>query len=601
MEFLAPLGEYSLIFALCMSLLLSFSGARMGIFIYGQFSALVFAMLCLVLAFYFSVFSVKLVHDHSYSGSPWFYKIAAMWGNHEGSMLLWVLVLSICSVMEFNLGKNRTALVIQSYMVAAFTAYVLFTSNPFEVLPFAPGQGQGLNPLLRDVAMTFHPPLLYAGYVGLSMVFSYGVAFMVSKRMPPHEWVRRMSFWCSFAWIFLTLGVAAGSYWAYYELGWGGFWFWDPVENASIMPWLMATAMLHMLRVAAKKQGFYNWIVLFAIVSFSFSVMGTFLVRSGLLVSVHAFASDPLRGLALLVILSFMLVSSLGLFALRWKDFTRGFTSMKGQVFMLSGIWVLVIVSFTILLGTLYPIGLELVTGERISVGAPYFQRVLFPFLVLSIVLMSFAANRRGKFLLAANFLGSGAATAVIGLWVGGSWVGLASLCLGFWAGLCSVLRMRGGSVIIRKMTPMAVSHIGFATCIIAISAQTWEGQKQDLIEVGETMSLTQNSYLNFQKVLVEERGDYVSVKGYFTYHERANKVNLNPEVRYFYPSGVETTEVALSSNLFRDLYLVMKRADESRYLVEFRRKPFLIWIWIGALIMAAGGVLALARHLKAK
>ena len=593
MEFLATFGQYSLVFALILSVLLPLSRLNPKFLIAGQFTLIFVSILCLALAFYFSVFSVRIVYEHSYSGSPWFYKIAAVWGNHEGSMLLWLLVLSFCSLLEVNMGRYRPALLVQNLILVVFGLYVLFTSNPFEFLPFVPEEGEGLNPLLRDMAMTFHPPLLYAGYVGLSMVFSYGTGFLISPhKLPPHKWIERMSFWCSFSWIFLTLGVAAGSYWAYYELGWGGFWFWDPVENASIMPWLMATAMLHMLRVAAKTQNFYNWVVLFSIASFSLSVLGTFLVRSGLLVSVHTFASDPLRGMALLAIFSCILLPSLTLFALKWHGLYRESSVVKADTSLLLGVGVLVIVAFTILLGTLYPIGLEVVTGERISVGAPYFQKVLFPFMIMSVVLMSLSMNRGQMLFLSVSLLVSISAAAAAGLWQGGSWIGLASLALGLWLFPTTALRVQNGKLVLRNRGAMFFAHLGFAVSVVAISAQTWETQRQAVMEVGDEMAVG-NSTVEFKNVSFVRSEDYISLRGHLIY----DRVNLHPEVRYSYPYGDETTEVAFHTNLLRDVYSVIKRVDEGKYLVQVQHKPFLVWIWIGAATMVAGGVLSLMRY----
>ena len=598
-----------------------------------QMTLIALAFLALLNAFVTSDFSVELVVAHSHSTKPMLYKISGTWGNHEGSMLLWVLILAIFGSAVALFGSNlperlvARVLSVQASIALAFLLFILFTSNPFERLSPAPTEGQGLNPILQDPALAFHPPFLYMGYVGFSMAFSFAVAALLEGRIDA-AWARWVRPWTLAAWIFLTIGIAMGSWWAYYELGWGGWWFWDPVENASFMPWLAGTALLHSAVVMEKREALKIWTVLLAILTFSLSLLGTFLVRSGVLTSVHAFAVDPRRGSVILVILALFVGGALTLYALRARELRQGgiFAPLSREGALVLNNVLLTTACATVLIGTLYPLFLESLTGDKISVGPPYFNATFVPLMVPLLLALPFGpmlAWKRGDLQGATQrlYLALAAVFAVtllaLSVMKRGPWLAYPAFALGLWVVFGALAewahRVRlfeaGREEVLRRARnlPRAayggmLGHLGVGVMTLGIVATSaWQSEQVVVLKPGETLSIAGYD-LTFRGASPRRGPNYQETLGRIDVSARGNPVTtLEPAKRLYDAPKQPTTEAGIFNAWGGDLYTVLgDAADAGGYTVRVYFNPLVRFIWIGCLIMAFGGLLSLSdRRLR--
>ncbi|UTD29884.1 heme lyase CcmF/NrfE family subunit [Bradyrhizobium sp. WD16] len=596
------------------------------------FAGLAFA--ALVTLHVTSDFSVANVYENSHSMKPLLYKVTGVWGNHEGSMLLWVLILALFGGLVAGFGTNLPAslkalvLAAQAWVATAFYLFILITSNPFLRLANPPIEGRDLNPVLQDIGLAVHPPLLYLGYVGFSVSFAFAIAALIDGRIDA-AWARWVRPWTLMAWIFLTLGIAMGSYWAYYELGWGGWWFWDPVENASLMPWLAGTALLHSSLVMEKREALKVWTILLAILTFSLSLLGTFLVRSGVLTSVHAFANDPRRGVFILLILCFFIGGSLALYAWRAPALKQGglFAPISREGALVLNNLFLTTACATVFVGTLYPLILEVLTGEKISVGAPFFNLTFGPLFLPLLAAVPFGpllAWKRGDLLGAAQRLmvagGIALFTAAIVLAVSRGGAVFAPLAIGlgvfvilgaltdfaerialFRAPFSISLRRAGG--LPRSAWGTMIAHAGLGLTLIGIVCETtWSSEYIATMKPGDVASI---SGYNLQLVDLGERQgpNFREMIGRFTVATGAGRAIgvMTPSKRSFAARGSATTEAALMSRGFSQLYISLGEATaDGGIAVRIYHKPLVLLIWLGAVVMAIGGGLSLSdRRLR--
>jgi len=586
----------------------------------------VFALLafgCLVYAFVTDDFSVRYTATNSNSLLPIYYKVAAVWGAHEGSFLLWILIASLwtLAVAAFSrhlpLAMISRVLAVMGWLAAGFAAFSLFTSNPFErALPIAPSEGSDLNPLLQDFGLTIHPPILYTGYVGFSVAFAFALAALMTGRLDA-AWARWSRPWTNAAWAFLSVGIALGSWWAYYELGWGGWWFWDPVENASFMPWLMGTALVHSLAVTEKRGAFKSWTVLLAIGAFSLSLLGAFIVRSGVLTSVHAFAVDPKRGLFILAFLVIVVGGSLTLYAVR-VPLIRSRVHFEGwsrEVLLLVNNVLLVVAMACVLLGTLYPLAYEAITnGGKISVGPPYFNSVFIPLMVVLSLALGVGPSTRWKrtsveYLLR-KLVAVFAASVVIGvalpLLISGAfkWQIAVGSAIALWivgSHLQDLWQQSGGRLSgLRRLTAgyfgMTIAHIGFAVTLIGIVVTSHSSIERD-VRLTNGAS-TQLGALTFTLVAVDRvRGpNYIADRGSVRIDGDGTSYVMFPEKRRYLSGGNVMTEAAIEPGVTRDVYVAMgEPLADGGWTLRLHYKPLVRWVWVGALLMALGGVTAVA------
>ena len=634
------IGHFTLLLAFCVALLqatVPLFGAHKGridlMAISESAANLQFALLlasfgALTHAFMTSDFSVKLVVLNSHSLKPMLYKITGVWGNHEGSMLLWVLILSLFGASASWFGANlpillkTRVLAIQGAIGVAFLAFIIFTSNPFERVEIPPFDGQDLNPLLQDPGLAFHPPFLYLGYVGLSMAFSFAVAALIEGRIDA-AWGRWVRPWTLAAWIFLTIGIALGSWWAYYELGWGGFWFWDPVENASFMPWLLAAALLHSAIVVEKRETLKSWTILLAILAFGFSLIGTFIVRSGVLTSVHAFANDPERGMFILIILGIFMGGALTLFSFRSSAMeARGvFSMVSRETALVSNNVLLAVSAFVVFFGTIWPLVAELFFDRKLSVGPPFFNAAFTPFMILLGLILPVGSNLPWK---RANILNSSKklifvfilsiclAGLIWAIQTGKSLIGPVGVFLGAWIVMGTILDLfskLGRSISLKRLIvlPRAdfgkfFAHSGLGITMFAIAALTsWEKEDIRVVPVGGSWKIAAyelklNSVENF-------RGpNYFSTMGVIAVSKDGQLLTvLRPEKRNYPVAQMPTTEAAIDYRLSRDLYVVLgDQQSDNSWTIRTYLKPFTNWIWGGCALMAVGGLLSLTdRRLR--
>jgi cytochrome c-type biogenesis protein CcmF len=634
------LGHFALIVALCIACvqaLVPLIGAQRGDAAWmglarpaaqGQFVFVAIAFACLAYAFVSNDFSVLNVASNSNSALPLPYRFAATWGSHEGSLLLWVLMLGLwmlaVSVFSRHLPAPMSAriLSVMAMISVGFLLFLLFTSNPFERLLPAAADGRDLNPLLQDPGMVIHPPMLYMGYVGFSVAFAFAVAALLGGQLDA-TWARWSRPWTTLAWAFLTVGIALGSAWAYYELGWGGWWFWDPVENASFMPWLVGTALIHSLAVTEKRGGFKIWTVLLAILAFSLSLLGTFLVRSGVLTSVHAFATDPARGVFILAFLGIVIGASLALFAWRAPKVGLGgaFHLVSRESGLLANNVLLLVAAAAVLLGTLYPLFLDALGLGKLSVGPPYFEAVFAPLMAPALFLMGLAPLARWKqdrlpelALRLKWALGVALASALLLPFTLGRWspllglgVGLAIWVLG--AGLVNlqqrVAQVRrashtGVSGALRRLPRgyygMLLAHCGVGVFVIGVTlVRGYETERDVRMHVGESVSA--GAYRFRLEGLQDIKGpNYQATRATVSVTRNARAVaTLHPEKRFYPVQQMPMTEAAIDTGLTRDLYVSLgEPLPDGAWVVRVYHKPFVDWIWGGAFLMALGGVLAI-------
>ncbi|MGI9384052.1 MAG: heme lyase CcmF/NrfE family subunit [Methyloligellaceae bacterium] len=598
-----------------------------------QFLLPLVAFCALMTAFVTSDFSVQNVWQNSHSAKPMLYKISGVWGNHEGSMVLWVLILAVFGSAVATFGGNlprelrANVLAVQGAIAVAFLLFIVATSNPFTRIDPAPFEGNGLNPILQDPALSFHPPFLYMGYVGFSMAFSFAVAALMDGRIDA-AWARWVRPWTLAAWMCLTLGIAMGSWWAYYELGWGGWWFWDPVENASFMPWLAGTALLHSALVMEKRDALKVWTILLAIVAFSLSLMGTFLVRSGVLTSVHAFAVDPARGIFILGIMTLFSGGALALFAWRAPMLRQGglFAPISREGSLVLNNLLLTTACAAVLIGTLYPLALEAVTGNKISVGPPFFNATFVPLMMPLLLAMPFGpflAWKRGDVLGAAQRLMFAAGLAVLAaiatfaIYARGPW--LAPLCLGVgvWviAGALSELGFRAKMFrapwdeVWRRLRNLpraaygsALAHIGIGVMVIGIVATTaWQSETILAMKPGESVEIA-GYRLTFGGVAPRQGPNYREQVGLFTVtRDGAEVTRLHPSKRQYVAPKQATSEAGIHASWAGDLYAVLGDAlKEGAFSVRVYFNPLVRFIWLGAVIMFVGGGISLSdRRLR--
>ena len=642
---IAEIGHYALFLALALAIAaatLPLVGAARGDgrlialaspLAMGQFAFAVVAFAALTVGYVLSDFSIVNVALNSHTEKPMIYKISGVWGNHEGSLVLWVLMLTLFAAAVAAFGGNLPApfrarvLAVQAMIAIGFLAFLLFTSNPFLRLDPAPVQGQGLNPLLQDPGLAFHPPLLYLGYVGFSVAFSFAVAALIEGRVGP-AWARWVRPWTLVAWVFLTGGIALGSWWAYYELGWGGWWFWDPVENASLMPWLAGTALLHSAIVVEKRDTLKSWTVLLAILTFSLSLLGTFLVRSGVLTSVHAFAVDPARGVFILGFLVLVVGGSLTLYAARAHALNPGgvFSTVSREGGLVVNNLLLTVLTASVLVGTLYPLLLDALTGQKVSVGPPYFNLVTLVLgapLILAMAVGPWLSWKRARLRSAlAGLTGAGVAAGVAALLVG--WrsggeplLAVAGFALAIWlaggvilelaertklgrAPLATVLARAGG--LPRAAWGMSVAHFGMAVMIVGITAsEAWTTEQLVVMRPGETVDVAGYAF-RLDGVEPIAGANYTAMQGHFSVTRDGRAVAaLVAEDRIYTSPFMQTTEAGIRPLMIGDLYAVIGEPDGTGgWSARLYLKPLVSWIWGGALIMMLGGTLSLSdRRLR--
>ena len=591
-----------------------------------QFILVLLAFLALTYGFVRSDFSLAVVFANSHVAKPLIYKIAGVWGNHEGSMLLWVLIVAAYGAAYAAFSKTQDGfsarvLMVQGWLGVAFLAFLLFTSNPFARLLPAPFSGQGLTPILQDPALAAHPPLLYAGYVGFSMAYAFALAALTGKE-DGQDWARRMRPWILAAWVFLTLGIALGSYWAYYELGWGGFWFWDPVENASLMPWLAGTALLHSALVAEKRDTLKRWTLLLAIITFALSLSGTFLVRSGVLTSVHAFANDPERGLFILAILGLFTLAGFLLYGLRLPHLAadRPFQPVSREGLLLVNNIFLATATVTVFIGTIYPLILDALGMGKISVGAPYFNAVFAPLTIPFALLLPLGPLlnwRTGSVQKLQNKLALAAAaaalvTCAIMLTRGAASLMVvalfaAALWLLFGAGLDLAQRLTPYRTRLHKFGTLPASaftaplaHGGLAVMLLGILAATqWREEAVVAASPGQQIEIA-GVALRYDGLREVDGPNYTAEQARLTYMSGAHQgAHLYPERRFYEAERSQTTEAAITTDLTGHLYAVVGEASGDKRVLRIWYHPYVALIWLGAVLMALGGSFALATRLR--
>ncbi|MDH0144899.1 heme lyase CcmF/NrfE family subunit [Stutzerimonas stutzeri] len=628
------LGHLAMILALCLAvvqatlpLIGAWRGDRqwMGLAqpaAWGQFAFLGFSFACLTYAFMVDDFSVAYVAHNSNSALPWYYKFSAVWGAHEGSLLLWAFILAgwtfAVAIFSRQLPEDMLARVlgVMGLISIGFLLFLIVTSNPFErLLPQVPMDGRDLNPLLQDFGLIVHPPMLYMGYVGFSVAFAFAIAALLGGRLDA-AWARWSRPWTLVAWAFLGLGIALGSWWAYYELGWGGWWFWDPVENASFMPWLVGTALIHSLAVTEKRGVFKSWTVLLAIAAFSLSLLGTFLVRSGVLTSVHAFATDPERGVFILVFLLMVVGGSLTLFALRAPVVKSqvGFGLWSRETLLLVNNLLLVVATAMILLGTLYPLLLDALSGAKLSVGPPYFNAMFVPLMAALMLTLGVGIMVRWKDTPVNWLLGMLTPVLITSVVLGGlgsllfgdfNWAVLAVSLLAAWVVIASVrdlldkTRHKGLLKGARSLAPsywgMHLAHLGLAVCAIGVVLTSHQSSERDLrLAPGESLSLGGYEFV-FEGAVHHEGPNFTSDKATIRVFDGDKQIaTLHPEKRLYTVQQMPMTEAGIDAGFTRDLYVALgEPLGDGAWAVRVHIKPFVRWIWLGALMMGLGGALA--------
>jgi cytochrome c-type biogenesis protein CcmF len=567
----------------------------------------VLSFFVLIIGFISSDFSLINVYENSHTTKPLFYKIAGTWGNHEGSLLLWVNILVIFSYLflVFSHAHDKKfrlyTLIFQNILILGFLFFLLLNSNPFNSIYPIPLEGLGLNPILQDPALAVHPPLLYVGFVGCSIYFSAAMASLLSD-YGGKLFAQSIKNWVKISWCFQTLGIIVGSIWAYYELGWGGFWFWDPVENASLLPWFAITALMHSLIVLEKRDTLYAWVIILCLSTFILSVTGTFLVRSGILNSVHTFASDPSRGLYILFFLSLMIFSALTIFFLKYKKKSYNLNLKSKETFILANNWFMAFFLITVLTGMLYPIFLDVLTNVKISVGPPFFNIVIIPLVVPFMFLMGIGPKfgwikSKNKILNKFFFVILGAiAINLFIFYFFGKYSLLSNLIF-----IAAIFLILHSLLDIKKFInnknknelPRIISHLGFGLLVFFIGINHQFSFEEDFnLKVGE-IKKTNKYQINFKNIEIKDTKNYKAVIGVFKLENLKNNLvqYLNPEIRIYSNPETLTYEAAIKTKITSDLYLTMSNVSRSEYYnIKFQDKPFMIWIWISSIMIAFGG-----------
>ena len=622
------IGYYSLILGLIFSVLIipisikNFNNnksidTRIFSISFFQFFFVMVSFLGLIFSFVNSDFSNETVFNNSHTTKPLFYKISGTWGNHEGSLLLWLLVLTLF-IFLFLIKSSKQpkkyrilTLFFQQIIIIGFFLFLLKTSNPFNHLFPIPKEGLGLNPILQDPALAIHPPILYLGYVGSSIIFSASLA-AVTQNYISKVWAKHIKVWILVSWFFLTLGIMLGSIWAYYELGWGGFWFWDPVENVSLMPWLCLTALLHCIMVLEKRLFFTSWTVILSIVTFILSLSGTFLVRSGILNSVHTFANDPERGIFILIFLFVLIFLSLIIFFVFHKENNKKIVKiywLSKETSILVNNWFLMYFLSVVLIGTVYPIFLEVLSSEKISVGPPFYHKLIIPFLIPFLLFMSIGPNlnwikskiKKVRIEIIILFIISLLVSLLISRKIGS--VNLINIVLISAAFYLFFITTKDFFSKKFKNYPQKISHFGFSLLILSILLNSiFSSEVITNLKVGEKFSFKEES-ITFESIENTESKNYRSIIGHFKIEDKQkNSIQLKPELRIYDQPFTITSEADIKTTLYYDKFLVMNLVKGNEYFnVRYQFKPFMIWIWISTLLLIIGGVFSLFKRIYEK
>jgi len=582
-----------------------------------QFFFVLVSFFGLILSFVNSDFSNETVFNNSHTTKPLFYKISGTWGNHEGSLLLWLLVLTLFIFIFLIKSTNQPkkyrilTLLFQQVIIIGFFLFLLKTSNPFNYLFPIPKEGLGLNPILQDPALAIHPPILYLGYVGSSIIFSSSLAAVVEKHIST-VWAKHIKVWILVSWIFLTFGIMLGSIWAYYELGWGGFWFWDPVENVSLMPWFCLTALVHCILVLEKRLLLSSWTVILSIATFMLSMSGTFLVRSGILNSVHTFANDPERGIFILIFLFTLIFFSLAIFFIFHKENNQKIVEiywLSKETSILFNNWFLMYFLSVVLIGTVYPIFLEVLSDEKISVGPPFYHKLIIPFLIPFLIFMSIGPNlnwikskvKKINIKIILSFLFSLLISLLILRKIG--YVGLINTILILAAFYLFFITIKDFFLKKFKNYSQNFSHFGFSLLILSILFNSiLSSEKITNLKVGEKFSFGEETII-FESIESTENKNYKSIIGYFKIKDKQNNsIQLKPELRIYNQPIIITSEADIKTTLHYDKFLVMNLVKDNEYFnVRYQIKPFMIWIWISTVLIIIGGLLSLFKRLYEK
>ncbi len=580
-----------------------------------QSTSIIICFFVLIAAFIVSDFSLITVFQNSHSLKPLFYKISGTWGNHEGSLLLWVIILSIFSFLFLVINKNHPkkfrllTLIIQNILILGFLFFILFNSNPFSRVSPIPSEGLGLNPILQDPALAIHPPLLYLGFVGSSIYFSAAIASLITN-YSEKSFSLSIKSWVLISWCFQTLGILVGSIWAYYELGWGGFWFWDPVENASLLPWFAMTALFHSLIVFEKRNLFYFWVIILCLITFTLSVTGTFLVRSGILNSVHTFASDPTRGIYILIFLSLMIFGSIFLLFQKYKKENYDLNRNSKETFILVNNWFMMFYLITVFLGTIYPIFTDALTDNKISVGPPFYNAIIFPVVIVFLIFMALGPkakwiknkfeNIRIYFLIIAGALSLN--LAIIFFFKSYSLLSNFIIISALFLIISSLMDIAKALKKNKLDFARIISHTSFGFLVLFIGLNDIFSVEKDYnIKLGETKKF-ENYSIHFQNLDLKNYKNYQAVIGKLEIKNiNSNQTNiLNPEIRIYDKPKTLTYEAAIKTSLIKDYYLTMSNIDRSDYYnIKFQKKPLMAWIWISVIMIVIGGSIRLFRNAK--
>jgi len=576
--------------------------------IFFQFFFVLVSFFSLIILFIISEFSNLTVYNNSHTTKPLFYKISGTWGNHEGSLLLWLLILTFSIFLYFLFAKKRSnnekfyTIIIQQIIIIGFSIFTIKTSNPFDLINPTPLNGLGLNPILQDPILAVHPPILYLGYVSTSIIFSSSLAsLMVSK--VDNNWAKHIKNWVFFSWIFLTAGILLGSIWAYYELGWGGFWFWDPVENVSLMPWLSLTALIHCILVLEKRDTLKSWSIILSISTFTLSVCGTFLVRSGILNSVHTFANDPDRGLYILIFLFFLIFASLIIFFIyenKLKNTNVAFGILTKESSILINNWFVMYFLAVILVGTIYPIFLEVISNHKISVGPPFFNKLIIPFLIPFLIFMSIGPNfnwiKNVKFKNKIPLIFFLILNIIIAFLILKN-IGEAKLNLTLLLAASIYLFFTTFKDLIKKTKfknySQQISHFGFALLILSIVMNAVLSREITTnLKVGEEINFNDNK-IKFENIEINDVKNYKKLTAFFTIQENSSNFLFKPEIRIYNQPVIITSEADIKTNIFMDRFLVINliKEDYEYFNVRYQEKPLMIWIWLSVLLIIFGGL----------
>lgn len=576
-----------------------------------QLVFVIVSFLSLILSFVNSDFSNETVFNNSHTTKPLFYKISGTWGNHEGSLLLWLLVLTLFIFLFLIKSKTQPkkyrilTLLFQQIIIIGFFLFILMTSNPFNYLFPIPNEGLGLNPILQDPALAIHPPILYLGYVGTSIIFSSSLA-AVTQNYVSKEWGQHIKKWVLVSWIFLSLGIMLGSIWAYYELGWGGFWFWDPVENVSLMPWLALTALLHCIVVLERRAALKSWVIILSITTFTLSMCGTFLVRSGILNSVHTFANDPARGIFILIFLFVLIVLSLGIFFIFHKENNKNLNNffwLSRETSILINNWFMMYFLSVVLIGTVYPIFLDVISSEKISVGPPFYHKLIAPFLIPFLLFMSVGPRLKwvkskveNKYSLILTFVVSVTLAFFIIKNLTADILFYTVLVSAAFFLFFTILR----ELFIQKLnnTSQAIAHLGFSLLILSILFNSiLSSEIITNMKVGEKYNYSKGEIF-FKKIEERKESNFNSITAYFEVKDlKGRMVELKPEIRIYNQPIIVTSEADIKTTLLEDKFIVMNLVKGNEYFnIRYQVKPFMVWIWISVLLLSLGGAMGLFK-----